>query len=52
MQEAARFFSAEIEARDIVVETELHSNLPLLLQLDRNQTSRPFTTSSRTVSKR
>src|SRR5205823_1610095 len=33
VEEAVHFFSAEIEARDIVVETELHSDLPLL-QLD------------------
>ena len=36
-----RFFSAEIEARDIVVETELHSDLPLL-QLDRDQMKQAF----------
>jgi two-component system, sporulation sensor kinase E len=38
---AVRFFSAEIEARDIVVETELRSDLPLL-QLDRNQMKQAF----------
>ena len=36
-----RFFSAEIEARDIVVETELYSDLPLL-QLDRDQMKQAF----------
>jgi two-component system, sporulation sensor kinase E len=38
---AVRFFSAEIEARDIVVETELHSDLPSL-QLDRDQMKQAF----------
>ena len=38
---AVRFFSAEIEARDIVVETELRSDLPLL-QLDRDQMKQAF----------
>jgi two-component system, sporulation sensor kinase E len=41
MEEAVRFFSAEIEARDIVVETELRSDLPLL-QLDRGQMKQAF----------
>jgi two-component system, sporulation sensor kinase E len=41
VEEAVRFFSAEIEARDIVVETELRSDLPLL-QLDRDQTKQAF----------
>ena len=41
VEETVRFFSAEIEARDIVVETELHSDLPLL-QLDRDQMKQVF----------
>jgi len=41
VEEAVRFFSAEIEARDIVVETELHSDLPSL-QLDRDQMKQAF----------
>ena len=41
VEEAVRFFSGEIEARDIVVETELRSDLPLL-QLDRNQMKQAF----------
>jgi two-component system, sporulation sensor kinase E len=41
VEEAVHFFSAEIEARDIVVETELHSDLPLL-QLDRDQMKQAF----------
>ncbi|PYL84260.1 MAG: PAS domain-containing sensor histidine kinase [Verrucomicrobia bacterium] len=41
VEEAVRFFSAEIEARDIVVETELRSDLPLL-RLDRNQMKQAF----------
>src|SRR5437764_282029 len=41
VEEAVRFFAAEIEARDIVVETELRSNLPLL-QLDRDQMKQAF----------
>jgi two-component system, sporulation sensor kinase E len=41
VEEAVRFFSAEIEARDIVVETELRSDLPLL-QLDRSQMKQAF----------
>lgn len=41
VEEAVRFFAAEIEARDIVVETELHSDLPLL-QLDRDQMKQAF----------
>ena len=41
VEEAVRFFSAEIKARDIVVETELHSDLPLL-QLDRDQMKQAF----------
>ena len=41
VEEAVRFFSAEIEARDIVVETELRPDLPLL-QLDRGQMKQAF----------
>jgi len=41
VEEAVRFFSAEIEARDIVVETELRSDLRLL-QLDRGQMKQAF----------
>ena len=41
VEEAVRFFSGEIEARDIVVETELRSDLPLL-RLDRNQMKQAF----------
>jgi len=41
VEEAVRFFSAGIEARDIVVETELRSDLPLL-QLDRGQMKQAF----------
>jgi two-component system, sporulation sensor kinase E len=41
VEETVRFFSAEIEARDVVVETELHSDLPLL-QLDRDQMKQAF----------
>jgi two-component system, sporulation sensor kinase E len=41
VEEAVRFFAAEIEARDIVVETELYSDLPLL-QLDRDQMKQAF----------
>src|SRR2546423_1285643 len=41
VEEAVRFFSAEIEARDIWVETELRSDLPLL-QLDRDQMKQAF----------
>lgn len=41
VEEAVRFFSAEIEARDIVVETELNSDLPLI-QLDRGQMKQAF----------
>jgi two-component system, sporulation sensor kinase E len=41
VEEAVRFFSPEIEARDIVVETELRSDLPLL-QLDRDQMKQAF----------
>jgi two-component system, sporulation sensor kinase E len=41
VEETVRFFSAEIEARDIVVETELRSDLPLL-QLDRGQMKQAF----------
>jgi signal transduction histidine kinase len=41
VEETVRFFSAEIGARDIVVETELHSDLPLL-QLDRDQMKQAF----------
>jgi signal transduction histidine kinase len=41
VEDALRFFSAEIEARDIVVETELRSDLPLL-QVDRDQMKQAF----------
>lgn len=41
VEEAVRFFAAEIEARDIVVETELRSDLPLL-QVDRGQMKQAF----------
>src|SRR5205823_4030148 len=41
VEETVRFFSAEIEARDIVVETELRSDLPLL-QIDRGQMKQAF----------
>lgn len=41
VKEAVRFFAPEIEARDIVVEQELHSALPLL-ELDRNQMKQVF----------
>lgn len=41
VEEAVRFFAPEIEARDIVVETELRSDLPLL-QLDRDQMTQAF----------
>jgi two-component system, sporulation sensor kinase E len=41
VEEAVRFFGPEIEARDIVVETELRSDLPLL-QLDRDQMKQAF----------
>ena len=41
VEAAVRFFAAEIEARDIVVETELRSDLPLL-QLDRDQMKQAF----------
>ena len=36
VEEAVRFFSPELQDREIVVEQELHSDLPLL-QLDRDQ---------------
>lgn len=41
VEEAVRFFGPEIEAREIVVETELRSDLPLL-QLDRDQMKQAF----------
>jgi two-component system, sporulation sensor kinase E len=41
VEEAVQFFAPEIEARDIVVETELRSDLPLL-QLDRDQMKQAF----------
>jgi signal transduction histidine kinase len=41
VEEAVRFFAPEIQDRDIVVEQELRSDLPLL-QLDRNQMKQAF----------
>ena len=41
VEEAVRFFAPEIEARDIVVEQELRSDLPLL-ELDRDQIKQAF----------
>jgi signal transduction histidine kinase len=41
LDEAVRFFAPEIEARDIVVEQELRSDLPLL-ELDRDQMKQVF----------
>jgi len=41
VEEAARFFMPEIQDRDIVVEQELRSDLPLL-QLDRDQMKQAF----------
>ncbi len=41
VEEAVRFFQPEIEARDIVVETELRPDLPRL-QLDRDQMKQAF----------
>jgi two-component system, sporulation sensor kinase E len=41
VEEAVRFFSPEIEDRDIVVEQELRSDLPLL-ELDRDQMKQVF----------
>jgi signal transduction histidine kinase len=41
VEEAVRFFAPEIEDRDIVVEQELRSDLPLL-QLDRDQMKQAF----------
>ena len=41
VEESVRFFAAEIEDRDIVVEQELRSDLPLL-ELDRNQMKQAF----------
>jgi two-component system, sporulation sensor kinase E len=41
VEEAVRFFMPEIQDRDIVVEQELRSDLPLL-QLDRNQMKQAF----------
>jgi signal transduction histidine kinase len=41
VEEAVQFFAPEIESRDIVVETELRPDLPLL-QLDRDQMKQAF----------
>lgn len=41
IEEAVKFFAPEIEARDIVVETELRSDLPLL-PVDREQMKQAF----------
>ena len=41
IEEAVRFFAAEIEDRDIVVEQELRSDLPML-ELDRDQMKQAF----------
>ncbi len=41
VEEAVQFFGPEIEARDIVLETELGSDLPML-QLDRDQMKQGF----------
>ena len=41
VEEAVRFFAPEIEDRDIVVEQELRSDLPLL-ELDRDQMKQVF----------
>jgi two-component system, sporulation sensor kinase E len=41
VEEAVQFFAQEIEARDIVVETELRHDLPVL-QLDRDQMKQAF----------
>jgi nitrogen fixation/metabolism regulation signal transduction histidine kinase len=41
VEETVHFFAPEIEARDIVVETELRSDLPLL-QIDRDQMKQGF----------
>ena len=41
VEEAVRFFTPEIQGRDIVVEQELRSDLPLL-QLDRDQMKQAF----------
>ena len=41
VEEAVRFFAAEIKDRDIVVEQELRSDLPLL-ELDRDQIKQAF----------
>ena len=41
VEEAVRFLAPEIEDRDIVVEQELRSDLPLL-QLDRDQMKQAF----------
>ena len=41
VEESVRFFGPEIEARDIVVETELRPDLPLL-QVDRDQMKQAF----------
>jgi two-component system, sporulation sensor kinase E len=41
VQEAVRFFASQIEERDIVVEQELRSDLPLI-QVDRDQMKQAF----------
>lgn len=41
VEEAVRFFAPEIESRDIVVEQELRSDLPLI-ELDRDQMKQAF----------
>jgi len=41
VEETVHFFAPEIEARDIVVETELRSDLPLV-QIDRDQMKQAF----------
>lgn len=41
VEESIRFFAPEIQARDIVVETELRPDLPLL-QIDRDQIKQAF----------
>jgi signal transduction histidine kinase len=41
VEEAVRFFAPEIEARDVVVEQELRSGLPLI-ELDRDQMKQAF----------
>ena len=51
VQESVAFLQPEIEDRNILVEQELRSDLPLL-EVDRNQLKQAFTTSSRTPSRR